>query len=165
MWRHSRVPGSYSIMDMGHEDLGRGAALPNSGQMRRISDLTADPRRRADVIVDLTARQESFALSSGRRVNGYTLNGHSPGPQIDAVEGQLIEVHLHNASVRAGITLHWHGVDVPNAEDGVAGVTQDAVHTGSSYTYRFVATHAGSYWYPPIRSPTSRYVGACWARW
>ena len=46
-----------------------------------------------------------------------------------------------------GITLHWHGVDVPNAEDGVAGVTQDAVMPGQEYTYRFVAKQAGTYWY------------------
>ena len=66
---------------------------------------------------------------------------------IRAVEGQLIEVHLRNESVAAGITLHWHGVDVPNADDGVAGVTQDAVMIGQSFTYRFVADHAGTYWY------------------
>jgi FtsP/CotA-like multicopper oxidase with cupredoxin domain len=66
---------------------------------------------------------------------------------IRAVEGQLVEVHFTNASVPDGVTLHWHGVDVPNAEDGVAGVTQDAVRVGGSRTYRFVADHAGTYWY------------------
>ena len=45
------------------------------------------------------------------------------------------------------MTLHWHGVDVPNAEDGVAGVTQDAVPVGESFTYRFVADQVGTYWY------------------
>ena len=45
------------------------------------------------------------------------------------------------------MTLHWHGVDVPNAEDGVAGVTQDAVPAGGEFTYRFVADDAGTYWY------------------
>jgi len=45
------------------------------------------------------------------------------------------------------VTLHWHGVDVPNAEDGVAGVTQDAVPVGGSHGYRFVVPDAGTYWY------------------
>ena len=45
------------------------------------------------------------------------------------------------------MTLHWHGVDVPNAEDGVAGVTQDAVPVGGAHVYRFVAEDAGTYWY------------------
>ena len=78
---------------------------------------------------------------------GFTVNGTSPGPEIRARQGQLIEVHLRNESVAAGVTLHWHGVDVPNAMDGVAGVTQDAVPVGGEFTYRFVADQAGSFWY------------------
>ena len=56
-------------------------------------------------------------------------------------------MHLRNESVTEGVTLHWHGVDVPNAMDGVAGVTQDAVPVGGEFTYRFVAERAGSFWY------------------
>ena len=56
-------------------------------------------------------------------------------------------MHLRNESVADGVTLHWHGLDVPNAMDGVAGVTQDAVAVGGEFTYRFVADQAGSYWY------------------
>jgi FtsP/CotA-like multicopper oxidase with cupredoxin domain len=70
-----------------------------------------------------------------------------PGPEIRASQGQLIEVHLRNKSVADGVTLHWHGVDVPNAMDGVAGVTQDAVPVGGEFTYRFVAEQPGTYWY------------------
>ena len=46
-----------------------------------------------------------------------------------------------------GVTLHWHGIDVPNAEDGVAGVTQDAVPKAARSYYRFVAEDAGTFWY------------------
>ena len=83
----------------------------------------------------------------GRSIPGFTVNGTSPGPEIRARQGQLIEVHLRNESVTDGVTLHWHGVDVPNAMDGVAGVTQDAVPVGGEFTYRFVAEQAGTYWY------------------
>ncbi len=140
MWWGSRLPSSYSVMNMGYEDNGGAAPMPAGHDMPMVSvaDLVADPNRKADVVVDLTARR------AGKR---YTLNDRSPGPQIDAVEGQLVQVTLHNASVPDGVALHWHGVDVPNAEDGVAGVTQDAVKVGQSHTYRFVADHAGSYWY------------------
>jgi FtsP/CotA-like multicopper oxidase with cupredoxin domain len=61
--------------------------------------------------------------------------------------GQLVEIHLVNDNVPDGITLHWHGVDVPNAEDGVAGVAQDAVGEGEEFVYRFVPDRAGTYWY------------------
>jgi FtsP/CotA-like multicopper oxidase with cupredoxin domain len=49
--------------------------------------------------------------------------------------------------VRDGATLHWHGIDVPNAEDGVPGLTQDSVAPGASHVYRFRLPAAGSYWY------------------
>ena len=116
------------------------------GQPRLVTDMVADPARPADVRVDLVTRQQMLTVG-GRSIPGFTVNGTSPGPEIRAREGQLIEVHLRNESVTDGVTLHWHGVDVPNAMDGVAGVTQDAVPVGGEFTYRFVADQAGSYWY------------------
>jgi FtsP/CotA-like multicopper oxidase with cupredoxin domain len=87
-------------------------------------------------------------LASGQVVeDGYTINGTSPGPEIRAVEGQVVQVTLRNHDVPDGVTLHWHGLDVPNGDDGVAGVTQDAVLPGTSFTYRFTATQAGTFWY------------------
>src|SRR6478736_4591746 len=56
-------------------------------------------------------------------------------------------MRLVNKSVPGGVTLHWHGVDVPNADDGVAGVTQDAVRPGREFTYRFRAAQVGTFWY------------------
>ncbi len=114
---------------------------------RSVTSLTADPARPADVTVTLTARKERFRLAGGRDVDGYTLNGQSPGPTIRAAAGQLVQVRLVNESVPDGVTLHWHGLDVPNAMDGVAGVTQDAVEVGAEFTYRFVADQVGSFWY------------------
>ena len=54
---------------------------------------------------------------------------------------------LRNEDVKDGVTIHWHGVDLPNAEDGVAGVTQNAVLPGASYTYRFRVMQVGTFWY------------------
>ena len=121
-----------------------GTAPP--GRARSITDLVADPARAADVRVVLVARQEVLTIG-GRSIAGFTVNGTSPGPEIRARQGQLIEVQLRNESVTAGVALHWHGVDVPNAMDGVAGVTQDAVPIGGEFSYRFVADRAGSFWY------------------
>jgi FtsP/CotA-like multicopper oxidase with cupredoxin domain len=147
MWQQSRLPGSYSVMDMGYEDLGGGAPMQHAHHETSVTDLVADPSRKADVTVTLTARKQRLTLASGQEVDGYTVNGTSPGPTVRAVEGQLVQVTLTNDNVPDGVTLHWHGVEVPNAEDGVAGVTQDAVAPGQRYTYRFVANHAGTFWY------------------
>ena len=155
LWQASLVPATYSLMDMGYVDVGGGplpaghAALDERGSAtaRSVADLVADPDRDADVTVDLVVAQETFTLASGREVAGYTVNGTSPGPTVEATQGDLVEVRVRNDSVDEGITLHWHGVDVPNAEDGVAGVTQDAVGRGEAHTYRFVVEDAGTYWY------------------
>ena len=162
-WHASRLPGSYSVMDMGYLDYGGGAAPDPGGgahgghmqghvhghasePARMITDLVADPAPPADVRVDLVTRQQTLT-AGGRSISGFTVNGTSPGPEIRATQGQLIEVHLRNESVRDGVTLHWHGIDVPNAMDGVAGVTQDAVPAGGEFIYRFVADQVGSFWY------------------
>ena len=47
----------------------------------------------------------------------------------------------------AGVTLHWHGYDVPAGEDGVPGLTQDAVRPRQEFVYRFLADQVGTYWY------------------
>lgn len=161
LWAGSLMPAGYSVMDMGYPDSGGGRsemghsghAMPRGGSMahhrlptRSVSDFVADPGRPADVTFDLVARQQQVTIG-GRIQPGYTINGQTPGPTITAVVGQLVEVHLSNESVAAGVSLHWHGLDVPNAMDGVAGVTQDDVRVGGEFTYRFVADDAGTYWY------------------
>ena len=158
LWQASLVPATYSVMDMGYVDTGGGPlpvghAAGHAGRgeggatARSVAELVADPGRDADVTVDLVVEQATFPLASGREVSGYTVNGTSPGPTIGATQGDLVEVRVRNESVDDGITLHWHGVDVPNAEDGVAGVTQDAVGRGEAHTYRFVVEDDGTYWY------------------
>jgi FtsP/CotA-like multicopper oxidase with cupredoxin domain len=160
MWWGSRLPASYSAMDMGRLDYGGGpgasagadhdmAHPDQDGPTSTVSvaDLDTEAKRKADVLVDLAAREGRVKLASGKTVDGYTVNNRSPGPLIEATVGQLVEVRLHNESVKGGVALHWHGVDVPNAQDGVAGVTQDAVAVGEDYTYRWVAPDAGTYWY------------------
>jgi FtsP/CotA-like multicopper oxidase with cupredoxin domain len=152
-WNASRAPSTYSVMDMGYVDLGGGPGSPHMAGMDKSHDgvsvatLTGPRAGTPDVAVTLTARRQQFKLASGEQIDGYTLNGTSPGPQISATQGALVQVTLRNKDVPGGVTLHWHGVDVPNAEDGVAGVTQDAVPVGRRFVYRFVVPDAGTYWY------------------
>jgi len=150
LWFASLVPSTYSVMEMGHAEYGGGPAVAHQASHVdgvSVADLTGPSAGRPDVAVTLTARRQQFRLASGERVDGYTLNGASPGPTIRVRQGDLLEVTLVNGNVEEGVTLHWHGVDVPNAEDGVAGVTQDAVAEGGRYVYRFVVPDAGTYWY------------------
>jgi FtsP/CotA-like multicopper oxidase with cupredoxin domain len=158
LWVGSLVPETYSVMDMGYPDYGGGTGDPGhtahalAGPVVRpgdvpVTELAGPQSSQPDVAVTLVARQESVNLATGETVEGYTLNHESPGPLIRARQGDLVQVTLVNDSVEEGVALHWHGVDLPNAEDGVAGVTQDAVLPGGRHVYRFVAEDPGSYWY------------------
>jgi FtsP/CotA-like multicopper oxidase with cupredoxin domain len=160
LWQSSLVGSSYSVMGMGTLDNGGGTvdAHGHGSTDRSITDLVVDSARKADVRVDLVAEQQNLTIG-GRSVAGYTVNGTSPGPTITARQGQLVEVHLRNASVKAGITLHWHGYDVPAAMDGVAGVTQDEVPIGGEFTYRFRANQIGTYWYHSHQVSNPQVIG------
>ncbi len=94
----------------------------------------------------LTAQYAHLPFFAKDQGDAWTFNGTSPGPTLRVRQGDLVVVHLRNR-LSVGVTIHWHGVAVPNSADGVAGVTQDAVKPGESYTYRFVAKDAGTYWY------------------
>ena len=95
---------------------------------------------------ELEARTQAVTLPSGRVIEAWTF-GSLPGPTLTARVGETLEVTLRNRDIAAGVTLHWHGLSVPNGEDGVAGVTQDAVLPGGTFVYRFRVEQPGTYWY------------------
>ncbi|WP_167047327.1 multicopper oxidase family protein [Salinibacterium sp. ZJ454] len=98
------------------------------------------------VRVTLEAQQQRVQLPSGASLDAWSY-GSVPGQPIVVHQGDTVEVELRNRDIEDGVTVHWHGVDVPNGEDGVAGVTQNAVLPGRSFTYSFVAEDTGTYWY------------------
>jgi FtsP/CotA-like multicopper oxidase with cupredoxin domain len=77
-------------------------------------------------------------------VRGF--DGTVPGPVLRVKRGEEIKVRLLNELVTE-MTVHWHGVRVPNAIDGVAGLTQAAIGPGESFDYRFAPPDAGTFWY------------------
>ncbi|GII97289.1 multicopper oxidase family protein [Sinosporangium siamense] len=123
------------------------AADPAAARTRSVDELTGPRDREPDVRFTLTAAKGVVRLASGKQVEALTFNGTSPGPELRVRHGELVEVTLINRDVAEGVTLHWHGIDVANAEDGVPGVTQNAGRPGKKHVYRFVPDRAGTYWY------------------
>ena len=117
------------------------------GQAMSVTDLKEEDPGVPDRRFTLTAKKTRITLSSGKSVQAWTFDGKAPGPELRARQGDLVEVILINEDIESGVTIHWHGIDVPNVEDGVAGLTQDAVEPGERHTYRFRAEQAGTYWY------------------
>ncbi|WP_282062214.1 multicopper oxidase family protein [Roseobacter litoralis] len=98
----------------------------------------------------LRARTGSARLAPAEypetRIWGY--DGTVPGPILRAQQGQRISRVFQNDLPQAS-SVHWHGIRIDNAMDGVPGMTQAAVEPGATFLYDFVLPDAGTYWYHP----------------
>jgi multicopper oxidase len=108
---------------------------------------------RADAEVGKKVREFRFYASKSRIDLGvgpkfwaWTYNGQVPGPEIRVKEGETVRVILKNY-LPEETSIHWHGIPVPNAMDGVPGLTQKGVMPGEAFVYEFVARPAGTYIY------------------
>ncbi|TVY07031.1 multicopper oxidase family protein [Paenibacillus cremeus] len=147
--------GIYSLAKLSEQPVSMNMANMPSGKhdMQQMSSsgisvtkLTEDTVESPVKTFDLTAEEAVIDIGNGKTIQAWTFNGTVPGPEIRVQEGDRVIVHVKN-TLKEGVTIHWHGVELPNAEDGVAGVTQDAIPPGSDFTYNFIAKHAGTYWY------------------
>jgi len=88
---------------------------------------------------DLTASAFTWQLHDSTRVTAWGYNGQVPGPLIRLKVGDKVVFVVKN-QLPQPTSVHWHGLAVPNQEDGVPGVSQKAIAPGAEYTYRFVVT-------------------------
>jgi FtsP/CotA-like multicopper oxidase with cupredoxin domain len=95
---------------------------------------------------ELTASVIQWETEPGTVVTAFAYNGTVPGPQLRAEVGDKVRIILHNELTEPTI-IHFHGLYVPNAMDGVPAITQDAVLPGDSFTYEFTVRNAGSHMY------------------
>ena len=86
-----------------------------------------------------------WEIQPGLVVDGWGYNDQVPGPELRVREGDLVRVHLRNL-LPVPTTIHWHGIDVPMAMDGVPGLSQPVVAPEEEFTYEFVATNPGTRW-------------------
>jgi FtsP/CotA-like multicopper oxidase with cupredoxin domain len=112
----------------------------------QVASLTGDISEPADVKFELVAQQKKIMLASGAVVDAWTYNGEI-APELRVKQGDMVEVKLINQDIDNGVTIHWHGYNVPNAMDGVPGMTQNVVKVGQTFIYKFRADQEGTYWF------------------
>ena len=78
----------------------------------------------------------------------WSYNGQIPGPVLKAREGTTLRVDVLNR-LKEPTSIHWHGLRIDNAMDGVPGVTQPAIEPGGRFSYRLRLQEAGTFWYHP----------------
>lgn len=83
---------------------------------------------------------------TGKPKRAIAVNGQIPMPTLEFTKGDTAEIVVHN-QLKESTSLHWHGVQLPNQEDGVPFLTQMPIGSGETFTYRFPVIQSGTYWY------------------
>ncbi|HET6250201.1 MAG TPA: multicopper oxidase domain-containing protein, partial [Tepidisphaeraceae bacterium] len=99
-------------------------------------------------VFHLIAEPVEREFAPGMMVHCWGYNGQTPGPTIEAIEGDKVRIYVTNKLPEA-TTVHWHGMIVPNGMDGVAGVTQPAIEPGQTFKYEFTLRDPATYMYHP----------------
>ncbi|OMQ09981.1 multicopper oxidase family protein [[Flexibacter] sp. ATCC 35103] len=95
---------------------------------------------------DLYVR-DTIVNFSGKEKRALTVNGQIPMPTLTFTEGDIAEIYVHNELKNEDTALHWHGLFLPNKEDGVPYLTQMPIKPGTTHKYSFPIIQNGTYWY------------------
>ena len=104
----------------------------------------------AEAAIDLVAGEARARLAPAEypETAVWAFGGSVPGPTIRLTQGARVSRRFVNDLPQPS-SVHWHGIRIENAMDGVAGMTQPAVEPGDAFLYDFAVPDAGTYWYHP----------------
>lgn len=94
---------------------------------------------------DLYVR-DTIVNYSGKEKRAIAVNGQIPMPTLTFTEGDIAEIYVHN-ELKESTSLHWHGLFLPNKEDGVPNLTQMPIKPGTIHKYTFPIIQNGTHWY------------------
>ncbi|HWV14303.1 MAG TPA: copper oxidase [Cellvibrio sp.] len=96
----------------------------------------------------LIAEEVQHEFAPGNKIKAWGYNGSTPGPTIEAVEGDRVRIYVTN-KLPEHTSVHWHGLLLPWGMDGVSGLTQPAIKPGETYVYEFTLQQHGTHMYHP----------------
>ena len=96
----------------------------------------------------LVAEEVEHEFAPGSRARCWGYNGSTPGPTIEAVEGDRVRIFVTNC-LPEHTTVHWHGLYLPSGMDGVGGLSQPHIQPGETYCYEFTLRQHGTHMYHP----------------
>ncbi|MEP6863984.1 MAG: copper oxidase [Deltaproteobacteria bacterium] len=99
-------------------------------------------------IFHIVANEFAHEIAPGLTIKAWGYNGATPGPVLEATEGERVRIYVTNKLPEA-TTIHWHGVFVPFGMDGVGGLSQEAIGPGKTFKYEFTFDRAGTFMYHP----------------
>jgi FtsP/CotA-like multicopper oxidase with cupredoxin domain len=106
-------------------------------------------------VFELTPKKIQWETEPGKMVEAWAYNGQVPGPQIRVNEGDRVRVIVHN-ELAESTSVHFHGVELTNDQDGVPFITQPPIKSGTTFTYEFVVPNSGSHMYHSHHNSTKQ---------
>lgn len=97
-------------------------------------------------VFDIRVEHVRTELIPGRVMDGWGFNGSIPGPTIQVTEGDRVRLNVENR-LPEGFSMHWHGLEIPNAMDGMPGISQDLIPPGGRFAYEFTLKQNGTFFY------------------
>jgi FtsP/CotA-like multicopper oxidase with cupredoxin domain len=133
-------------MDAHHQE-GVQVFLDRIGQDAAFWGTRLEPEMDGDVkVFNITCQDITWEVAPGQAYTAMAYNGIIPGPEIRVTEGDVVRVNVTNEMAQS-TAVHFHGVLVPNAMDGVPFITQPPIKPGETFTYEFTARNSGSHMY------------------
>ena len=141
----------------GHEGHDKGeAAAPapataarRAGKVRTLNGWSLPHRMDGGVKeFHLVAEEFEHEFAPGSKAVCWGYNGGTPGPTIEATEGDRVRILVTNR-LREATTIHWHGLLLPSGMDGVGGLTQPKIGPGETFAYEFTLRQHGTHMYHP----------------
>jgi FtsP/CotA-like multicopper oxidase with cupredoxin domain len=146
------VTAAADAMDAMHEKVVKAFPAKTKG----IGNQPLTPRVENGVkTFDLKASVVQWEVSPERMVQAWAYNDMVPGPIFRVKEGDRVRVNFTN-NLPESTSIHWHGVEVANDQDGVPFITQQPIKPGQTFTYEFTAPNAGSHMYHSHHNSTKQ---------
>ena len=125
------------------------SAALGTPKVRTLNGWTLPYRLNGDVKeFHLVAEPVEHEFAPGTRATCWGYNGSTPGPTIEAVEGDRVRIFVTN-HLPEHTTIHWHGIILPSGMDGVGGLSQPHIQPGETFVYEFVLRQHGTHMYHP----------------
>ena len=128
------------------------AAAPGGAGYRPVRTLNGRslPYRLRDGVKEfhLIAEEIEHEFAPGTKIKAWGYNGSTPGPTIEAVEGDRVRIYVTN-KLKEHTTVHWHGLILPSGMDGVGGLSHPPIGPGETYAYEFTLQQQGTHMYHP----------------
>ncbi|MBY0488171.1 MAG: multicopper oxidase domain-containing protein, partial [Flavobacteriaceae bacterium] len=113
---------------------------------KSVSEIKVKPKTISKTVrYDLYVR-DTIVTIGNKLKRAIAVNGQIPMPTLTFTEGDIAEIYVHN-ELKESTSLHWHGLMLPNKEDGVPYVTQMPIEPGTTHKYTFPIIQNGTHWY------------------